>query len=151
MKKLFKTTLFAASSLFLLTACSDDDAVLDTTKPTITLAKPSDHQAFEFGDVIELQAILNDDTELGSYKIDIHSAGDGHQHRSAQASTAEGWSYSDIADISGKKEHLLNKSIPIPTGEYAEGHYHLGLIVVDKAGNESQTFIEIVIGEDHHH
>lgn len=150
MKKLFKTSLFAASALFLFASCSDDDTILDTTKPIIELAKPSDHQEFEFGDVITVQALLKDDVELGSYKIDIHSAGDGHQHRSA-AVASEGWSHNEIVDISGKKEHVLNKPIQIPTGDYTEGHYHLGIILIDKAGNETQTFIEIVIGEDHHH
>lgn len=147
MKTIIKFTLFAVLALLLNISCTADDSSLDTTKPTIELALPSEHQEFEFGDDLNVQAIFKDDVELGSYKIEIHSADDGHEHRSAST----GWSFNDIGDISGKKEHLLNKTIPIPTGDYTEGHYHMGIILIDKAGNETQKFIEIVVGDHHDH
>lgn len=145
--KFIPYTLITITSLFLFFACTDDDLVLDTEKPTVQLATPSEHQEFEFGETITLQAILKDNLELGAYKIEIHADDDGHHHRSLTT----GWSFTDTGDISGNKEFLLNKTIPIPEGNYKEGHYHLGLIVTDKAGNETQTFIEIVVGDDHHH
>ena len=145
--KFIQHTLIIASSLFVFQSCSDDDTVLDTEKPTVQLALPADHQEYEFGETISLQAILKDNIELGAYKIEIHADDDGHEHRSATT----GWSFMDTGVISGNKEYLLNKTIPIPEGDYKEGHYHLGLIVTDKAGNETQTFIEIVVGDDHHH
>lgn len=147
MKTIYKTLIIAAAPIFLLSSCADDDTILDTVKPEITLATPGDHAEFEFGEKINIQAILKDNIELGAYKIEIHSDDDGHQHRTSTV----GWSFMDTGDISNKKEHLLNKDIQIPIGDYKEGHYHLGLIVTDKAGNETQSFIEIVIGEDHHH
>lgn len=147
MKTFYKTLFIAAAPFFLLSSCSEDETALDTVKPEIMLATPGDHAEFEFGETIQLQAILKDNVELGSYKIEIHNDSDGHQHRSATI----GWSFMDTGDVSNQKEYLLNKTIPIPTGDYTEGHYHLGIIVTDKAGNETQSFIEIVIGEDHHH
>lgn len=134
-------------SLFILNACTDDDLILDTEKPTIQLALPTDHQEYEFGDTINLQAILKDNIELGSYKIEIHADSDGHEHRISTTN----WSFTDTGNLSGNKEYLLNKTIPLPEGDFTEGHYHLGLIVTDKAGNETQSFLEIVIDGDHHH
>ena len=147
MKSIHKTILVTISSFLFLTSCSESDEVLDTTKPEIILGKPSDHQHFEFGDNIEIQALLKDNIELGSYKIDIHSDNDGHQHKTSE----KAWEYSNSGVIKGNKTFQLEKSIQIPNEKYKEGHYHLGIIVTDTSGNETQSFIEIVIGDDHHH
>lgn len=145
MNTYFKLSIF--SILLAFSSCTEDDTILDTTKPEVILATPTEHQAYEFGQAINIQAILKDNIELGAYKIEIHSDEDGHQHRSMTSA----WEFTDTAVIEGTKEYLLNKTIPIPAGDYTEGHYHLGIIVIDKAGNETQSFIEIVIGEDDHH
>lgn len=146
MKSLFKTIILAATPLFFFASCSESDETLDTVKPVIELKTPKDHQEYEFGGKIELIANLSDNVELGSYKIDIHSDSDGHQHKIATTA----WDFKDKGTLTGKKFDLI-KTIPIPTGDFTEGHYHLGILVTDKAGNETQSFIEIVIGEDHHH
>ncbi|MBS7333707.1 MAG: DUF4625 domain-containing protein [Weeksellaceae bacterium] len=147
MNSFFKTLILAATPILLLSSCSSDDDKLDTEKPKIVLGKPTDHQSYELGSTIEVQAILSDNVELGSYKIDIHSDGDGHEHRS----TTTNWDFSDTGVIEGNKEYVLNKTIQIPAGNITEGHYHLGIMVIDKAGNETESYIEIVVGEDHHH
>ena len=149
MKSIFKTLLLAATPILLLSSCSSDDDKLDTEKPKIILGKPTDHQEYELGSTIEVQAILSDNVELGSYKIDIHSDGDGHQHRSFSSTT--NWEFNDTGIIEGNKEYILNKTIQIPAEDITEGHYHLGLMVIDKAGNQTESYIEIVVGEDHHH
>lgn len=146
MKNLIKIAFLTISPLFVF-SCSTSDDELDTEKPKIILGTPGDHEEFHFGDTIELQALLTDNVELGSYKIDIHTDADGHQHRTISTN----WDYSDTGVLEGKKEYILNKTIQIPEGDYKEGHYHLGLMVIDKAGNQTETYIEIVIGEDHHH
>lgn len=161
MNTYIKTIILSITSIFFFNSCAEEDATLDTTKPEIILGSPTDHQEYELGDTIDVQAILKDNEELGAYKIEIHSAGDGHDHGNEnhehKISTLnnddhdhEAWSYNEEGTIYGK-EYILNKSIVIPDGEIEEGHYHLGVFVIDKAGNQSQTFIEIVIGEDHHH
>lgn len=147
MKAIFKTIILTAAPLLFVTSCSESDEDLDTVKPVIELKTPKDHQEHEFGGKIELIATLTDNVELGSYKIDIHSEGEGGHHEHRIASTA--WEFSDQGTLSGKKFDLI-KTIPIPEGNFTEGHYHLGIIVTDKAGNETQSYIEIVIGEDHH-
>lgn len=160
MKSYFKIFTIALSPILFFNSCTDDESTLDTTKPEIMLASPTDHQEYEFGDVIDVQAIFKDNIALGSYKIDIHSDDDGHQHRSGSTTFTNKsknttdttpWSYSEIGELTANKEFLLNKTIPIPEGNYTEGHYHFGIILTDKAGNETQTFIEIVIGDDHDH
>ena len=147
MKSIYKTILLAITPILFLSSCSESDEVLDTTKPEIILGLPQEHQEYEFGGEIKIQAILKDNVELGAYKIDIHTDGDGHQHRTS----AKAWEFSDSGVIKGKREYQLEKTIQIPEGEYLEGHYHLGIIVTDTSGNETQSFIEIVIGDDHHH
>ena len=160
MKTYIKTITLSIASILLLNSCTEEDSTLDTTKPEIILGSPTDHQEYELGDTIDVQAILKDNEELGAYKIEIHSASDGHdhgngdhEHRITTLSADhdhEAWSYNEEGTIYGK-EYILNKLIQIPDGEIEEGHYHLGVFVIDKAGNQSQTFIEIVIGEDHDH
>src|SRR5690554_6386081 len=76
----FITVLDVVTALFTV-SCSDDDSNKDTQKATITLITPQDEQVFEAGEQIHVQANLTDNLALASYKIDIHYAGDGHQHR----------------------------------------------------------------------
>ncbi len=157
MKTYLTTLLLALTPILFFNSCAEADDYLDTIKPEIILSAPTEHQAYEFGDVINVQALFKDNIELGSFKIEIHAEDDGHSHdditanRSAIAhDTTTSWSYNYIEEITGNKEYLLNHTIQIPEGNYTEGHYHFGIILIDKAGNEKQTFIEIVIGEDHH-
>lgn len=159
MKKFITIFTITALSISIFNSCSEED-ILDNIKPEIDLATPTDHQEYELGDVINIQAILSDNIELGAYKIEIHSASDGHDHgdgahahssiSAASSDDLPGWEFSETGNIAGSKEYILNKFAPIPTGNIKEGHYHLGVMAIDKAGNETQTFIEIVIGEDHH-
>lgn len=151
MKKFLKTIILSVSPLFILGSCSSDDEVLDITKPVITLLSPKDHAHLHLGDTFTVEAILKDDIELGSGKIDIHYSGDGHQHRSINTE----WKYSkEIQISSGKKEEILSHQITIPKEGILDGSYHLGVFLIDKAGNQTQTFIEIDIvnhGNEHDH
>ncbi len=141
-------TIAAMATLFIFSCSSDDDVVLDTEKPTILLAKPTDHAHFHLGDVIDVEAIFKDNLELGSFKIDIHSAA-GHTHKTANVK----WEYKYEEPITaGKREHLLRHSIQIPEEGIIEGDYHFGIVLLDKAGNQTTTYIEIEVGHgDHDH
>ncbi len=136
---------------FIISCSSDDGGNLDTQKPVIVLNEPTNEQAFHPGDEIFIDADFSDNVALASYKIEIHSAGDGHTHKQ----TEEGeWSYMETNTIQGNpKNYTANKQIEIPLTvqgiEIAEGHYHLGIYLVDTSGNEQQKFIEIEIHEDH--
>jgi len=144
-KSILKYTLIVLSTL-LITSCSSDDDSLDTTKPEIQLISPKDDAHFHLGDEISIEAILKDNTALGSVKIDIHSAKDGHQHKTANIS----WEYNEEINISGNtKEFALSHKVQIPAEGITGGHYHLGLYVIDQVGNQTQQFIEIEVVNHH--
>lgn len=135
-----KMSLLLALPLMMV-ACSSDDAA-DTNKPTITIAEPTALQKIGLGTNMHLHAVLTDNKELASYKIEIHSAEDGHEHRS----TVEEFHYEFIQTIGGTT-HTIDREIAIPTN-ITQGHYHIGVFVLDKAGNQNQQFVEVILGED---
>ncbi|MEG0917802.1 MAG: DUF4625 domain-containing protein [Myroides sp.] len=149
MKKLASLSL-AIISLIGVSSCSDDDAVVDTTKPTIEIISPTDHQEVEPGSVFTVKANLTDNVGLASYKIEIHSAEDGHEHKSKQL-LVEDFEYSFVGEIANKPTtYTLEHAITIPA-DVAEEHYHVGITVLDVNGNQNQQFVEIFIGHDHSH
>ena len=149
MKKLASLS-FAIISLIGISSCSDDDAVVDTTKPTIEIITPTDHQEVEPGSVFTVKANLADNVGLASYKIEIHSAEDGHEHKAKQLHD-EHYEYAFTGEVPNKAttyalEHAINIPVDAP-----EEHYHVGITVLDVNGNQNQQFVEIFIGHDHHH
>ncbi len=149
MKKLASLS-FAIISLIGISSCSDDDAVVDTTKPTIEIITPTDHQEVEPGSVFSVKANLVDNVGLASYKIEIHSADDGHEHKAKQLQE-EHFEYSFVGEIANKPTaYTLERAITIPA-DAAEEHYHVGITVLDVNGNQNQQFVEIFIGHDHQH
>lgn len=149
MKKLASLS-FAIISLIGISSCSDDDAVVDTTKPTIEIITPTDHQEVEPGSVFTVKANLVDNVGLASYKIEIHSADDGHEHKAEQL-LATDFEYSFVGEIANKPTaYTLERAITIPA-DAAEEHYHVGITVLDVNGNQNQQFVEIFIGHDHQH
>ncbi len=150
MKKLATLSIIALSFI----ACnSDDNSALDQEAPTVNITAPTDHQEYEPGETLTVQALLADNVSLASFKIEIHSAEDGHTH-SVNALTAEDehveFHYEADYDIEGLT-YEVNEDIAIPA-ETEEGHYHVGIFVLDTAGNQSEQFVEVYIGhEDHTH
>ncbi|MBQ0116832.1 MAG: DUF4625 domain-containing protein [Flavobacterium sp.] len=154
--KMTKMILIASLALG-LTNCSSD-ANLDTEKPVITLLEPEDHESFKPGSEIHLEGLITDNVELSNYKVEIHSAEDGHSH--AKTSQENFFQYEETFQIpANQRLHEFHHHIDIPlVGSnalpFTEGHYHLGIFALDKAGNQAQIFVEIYIGEDaeeHHH
>lgn len=148
MKKIASLS-FAIISLIGISSCSDDDTV-DTTKPTIEIISPTDHQEVEPGSVLTVKANLTDNVGLASYKIEIHSADDGHEHKSKQL-LATDFEYSFVGEIANKPTaYTLEHAITIPA-DAAEEHYHVGITVLDVNGNQNQQFVEIFIGHEDNH
>ena len=132
-------------------SCSDDDSTLDTQKPTITVQSPTTNQEVEPGTQLNIKAMLQDETALASYKIEIHSAEDGHEHKAFGAKEAEDFHYEETFQVAGNsKNYQVDYNINVPVG-VAEEHYHVGIFCIDAAGNQSQQFVEIFIGEEHTH
>ncbi|WLD24440.1 DUF4625 domain-containing protein [Flavobacterium dauae] len=155
MKKLASLS-FAIISLIGISSCSNDDttagteSIIDTTKPTIQIITPTDDQEIEPGSVLNFKADLKDNIGLASYKVEVHSAEDGHQHKAKQLE-AEEFHYDFSAEVSSKSpEFTVEKSINVPE-DVKEGHYHVGITVLDVNGNQNQQFVEIFIGHDHEH
>ncbi|MCW3806311.1 DUF4625 domain-containing protein [Plebeiibacterium marinum] len=162
MKKLFY--IIPVLALLSFVSCSDEDDI-DTTKPAISIISPADEDGFEPGDEISFSCMFSDDTELASYKIEIHSNFDGHDHEHTavmkQAFEEEGheWSYSKTYTFETGQTvvNVEDLKIQIPATithegveeEVAEGDYHFGVHVADVAGNETSVFVAIEIG--HHH
>ncbi len=154
MKKYF---LFAVAAMFLV-ACNNDNDDVDTTKPVIEIIKPvadagEDHIEFHQGDEFEFEAKFTDNVALKSYKVAIHYNGDGHEHSAVVKSATEEdhveWDQEWSGDLKEEQEDRVAFLIEVP--ENAEpGEYHLGVYCFDVAGNESTTWMEIVVEEEGH-
>ncbi|MDN3594913.1 DUF4625 domain-containing protein [Zunongwangia endophytica] len=144
---------------FFASCSSDDDNILDTEKPEITINDPVEDEAFAVGGELHFDVDLSDNDALSSYKVDIHNNFDGHTHSGVlnstvaigtkQATTVSPWSYNETFQIEGTPQtYHAHEHIQIPA-EIAEGPYHLGITVVDASGNENQVYVQVIIGEDH--
>ncbi len=136
---------------FGMISCSSDDENVDTQKPIIILNQPQNEAELHFGENLQIEAEFSDNVGLASYKIEIHSAGDGHTHKTLVGTE---WFHSETHPISGSPTHYIaQRNILIPAeinGEpVLEGHYHLGIYLVDTSGNEQQFFVEVDIHEGH--
>lgn len=144
------------ASLFLASCSGDDDATIDTQAPVISIAEPHDEEEVAPGGEIHFEATFTDNVALASYKIEVHSAFDGHTHsRTKQEDHHDNpWSYNEVFTIEpGNTTFDAHEHIDVPAeinGEpISEGHYHFGVYVTDTAGNESQAFLEVHIEGEH--
>lgn len=156
---------------FATTSCENDKP--DTEKPKVTIVKPTSHQVIGLGSKLEIEANLTDNEALAAYKIDVHWAGDGHSHGDGEHNHTHSVTiplhgdhdHDHGGEIKGNKfNHQKNETIPgspkTYTAKYSvevpkdsnENHYHVGVIVIDKAGNESQAYTTVFLGsEENHH
>jgi hypothetical protein len=120
------------------------------------------HIVFPVKTNVQFSASFIDDEDLGSYKFDIHFAGDGHKHthidaKKAVASTSQ-WNFSKNGEISGTEKRItFTKKIEFKDDDGRvldvvanSGPYHCVVYSVDKAGN-SASFIQsnfIISNED---
>lgn len=151
--KLFLPVLAAAG---FLTSCSnDDDAVIDTQKPTISIDEPHNEDEVAPGGELHIEAVFTDNVELASYKIEIHEDFDDHTHAVNKSShDVNPWSYDEVVPIpAGQTSFEAIHHLDVPTqinGEtISEGTYHLGIYLTDTAGNEEQAFVEFHLDGDH--
>lgn len=153
MNKLNSFRIMLLIAVMSLSACSsDDDGALDTTAPVITLVEPTQMEEIALGEELHIDALLEDNEGLASYKIDIHNNFDGHTHgRVASHSESQPWTYSKTQNLeAGQQSFDLHEHIDVPL-DITPGTYHLGIIVLDEAGNQSEAYVEVVLGEAHDH
>lgn len=115
-----------------LLACRKSDLVPPTaTNLTVNNAGQNITLDVNPGDTIVVRALLQDNTELGQFKIDIHHDFDGHSHKSSMTRYAE----IRIKNISGLT-YNLEETFIIPDTT-ASGIYHGTLQALDIEGNIS--------------
>ena len=158
--KLNKTYL-SLMLLCALSACgsSDDDDTKDMTKPVINtkdvVAVPTDCEVYKRGDVIPFNSLFTDDTELGSYNIEIHQNFDHHTHSTSSVECkmdekkdpVKPWIYNqDFSIPSGQKSFTARHDIAIPA-DIDPGDYHFMVRLTDRAGWQELHAVSIKITE----
>ena len=156
MKKLYLSlTLLCA-----LCACSSsDDETKDMTYPVINttdiVAIPTDCDVFRRGEVIPFNYLFTDDTELGSYNIEIHHNFDHHTHSTSSVECpmepikkpVNAWVYNqDYTIPSGLRTYTASHEIKIPT-DIDTGDYHFMVRLTDRAGWQQLHAVAVKIIE----
>ncbi|WP_420583416.1 DUF4625 domain-containing protein [Reichenbachiella sp.] len=151
MKKM-KIWLMAILIVPALFSCEDDNDVVDTTAPVITLEDPVSGESIAAGSTMEVHGDLEDDVDLATYSITIHDNFDGHAH----GRTLEKFNFSESYETEGTDVHM-HQEIEIPATATA-GPYHFIVQAIDAAGNatsfqdDSNVEIEIwITSEDAPH
>ncbi len=145
--------------LILFSSCGKDKEI-DTDKPFIDIsfpeAFPKNCDTIYFGESLNLRILLTDNSELGTFSIDIHHNFDHHSHSTEVTECnsdpvkdpVNPFIYIKDFDIpAGLKEHETNLSITIPSGDgngiYDEGDYHFFISLTDKEGWSAQKGLSI--------
>lgn len=124
--------LLIALLMLTLVACRKSD-ILPPTVTGVSVNGENQEQMLDVnpGDTLIIRAIIDDNTELGQFKIDIHHDFDGHSHKSSMTRYAE----IRIKNISGLSYNLEEMFI-IPDTT-ASGIYHGTIQSLDAEGNVS--------------
>ena len=111
----------------------------DLTPPTVSSVTVNNvsGETLEFspGESFTVRALIEDNEELGQFKIDIHQDFDGHSHKSSTVRYAE----IRIKDIEGAS-YNLEEVFTIPENA-SSGTYHGTIQAIDAEGNVSQIAI----------
>jgi len=141
--KTFKHLLPLILSIVLF-SCSSDSTRPDNEKPSITIIKPSNEQRVMTGEELAIEIDFSDNVELASYKIEIHSSGDGHSHNRLNIQDEDiPWNYHTEGNLSGKND-IIHSTIQVPIAA-EHGVYHFGVYALDKAGNQNMQWVELEV------
>ena len=128
-----------------------DPVVPDTTKPTISVTKPSAGQTFVAGNTIDFQATFSDNVSLKSYEIAISKVVTGGLTlKFVPNSVPFNYLKSSTNFTSGVKQQEINLSdIKIPSNTATTittlGKYNFKVTYVDGSNNSAETTLEINI------
>lgn len=163
-KNIYMSLAVALVSVFTLcfTACGGDDEEKDMSKPVISdkgiTANPIDCQTYHRGDVIAFNYVFEDDTELGSFNIEIHNNFEHHTHSTSTTECEDEdehehhqpvkpWVFNQDYQIpAGQKSYTARFDIQIPA-DIDEGDYHFMVRLTDRAGWQELKGIAIKIEE----
>lgn len=154
-----KKILIAALMLATMAACGDDDDKKDLVYPEIAVnqldAIPNDCHEYRRGEVINVNYVFTDDTELGKFNIEIHNNFDHHSHSTSATecmmdpakSPVNPWVFNHDYDIpSGQREYRAAVEIAIPS-HIDTGDYHFMVRLTDKAGWQQIKAVSIKVVE----
>jgi|SRR5690554_2050240 len=78
MKKSLYTAVVLLGLMTFIASCEMED--VDNEKPVIRLISPTEDETVLAGSSINFEVEFSDNVALGSYKVNIHGAFDGHSH-----------------------------------------------------------------------
>lgn len=147
---------FLASSL-IFTACDSDKNEIDTEYPVIDIlaadAFPKQCSTVTRGQKITFRAKFTDNSQLGSYSLDIHHNFDHHTHSTeVMDCTADPVKkpvkpmlyINSVTIPSGQKSYEAVQEISIP-GDIDSGDYHFMIRLTDKEGWQTIKGLSIKI------
>jgi len=151
-----KTTLrlFLMTCLMISTlACSKkggstpDPIVADTTKPIISISKPTAAQAFNSGTTIPFEVSFSDNTKLGTYEVAITKVTTGgYILKNVPTSVPFSYTKSSTNFTTGVKQQTITLTdIAIPanntTTVTTPGNYNLKVTCYDASANKAETIL----------
>lgn len=113
-------TLFA----FVFAACSDDDEVLDTTAPTITITTPTEGAEFSPGDEVPVSFSVTDDLGLETVSLAVNET------------NVQSW---DVNDFLNDDTEFSQDYNLVLTENTTPGTYTITIDATDNAGNTATT------------
>jgi len=129
----------------------DPVPVPDTTKPTISITKPTAGQIFNAGNTITFQATFTDNKELKSYEIAVSKVVTGGLILKVVPTFAPfSYTKSSTSFTSGVKQQEINLSdITIPSNTattiVTTGKYNFKVSCTDVSNNSTEVILEINI------
>lgn len=157
MKISYQLLIITSLLISTLTGCKKgsgagpDPVIPDTTKPTISVTKPTAGQIFVSGNTIIFEATFNDNIKLKSYEIEVSKVvTSGFILKNVPISEPFGYIKSSTnfnPDVKQQNITLDDIIIPAnsPTRIVTPGNYNFKVNCLDSSDNSASTTIVIVI------
>ncbi len=124
---------------------SEDDNKVDTTKPSISLNSPTGAVEITPGGVLNVNAVLADNVELGEYVVKITYRGSKSVKNVEEFyfnSRSELDAYgNELPVLNGEKSFDLNFDIAVDAFARV-GNYNFSITVIDKSGNSVEEMVQ---------
>jgi Domain of unknown function (DUF4625)/Bacterial Ig-like domain len=144
----FKTALCLTFAMGILAACKKEKDQTAATFEFISISPNvgSDSICGELSDKVisilsgenlTFQFKIDDNKNLGQYKIDIHDDFDCHGHEGERSPIPTIWSVQDVVNTSGTTQ-TVSRTLQVPNDVMA-GNYHFQIKIIDAEGNETQN------------
>jgi len=146
--KIIKYAMILLLTTSLMSCGGGDDKKVDDTKPTISLNSPVSTVMITPGGVLNVNAVLSDDVELGEYIVKITYRG------SKSIKNVQEFYFNSRTDldaygnalpvVTGEESFDLNFDIAVGTNARV-GHYSLILTAIDQSENVAEEMVQFEI------